>query len=337
MNKFNQETEIKISNLYVDGSSMSQLANQFECCVATIQRILKTYSIKSRQVGNCRRYSLNENYFNKITTEEQAYFLGFIFADGHMTKDGYSLIIHIHKQDEEILKRFKELLGYSGPINQRAATETSGESVCLQITSKQVVRDLNKIGIVNNKTKYPEVPKIPHKLFPHFLRGMNDGDGNIYVKNKDDGRIISSVTLLSHKLIHKYIKQQVLLDLDKFTIYEKTHPNTNYIKIFYIGGNKNVLQFLNYIYSNDTAKIYLTRKYLKYKQILEYFNEFYFQPNKYRGVWFSSTRNKFDAYISSKGKKKHLGSFKTSKEAAKAYNLAAIKLLGNSAILNNIS
>ena len=36
--------------------------------------------------GSKRKYSLNENYFQELDSKDKAYFLGFIYADGFITK-----------------------------------------------------------------------------------------------------------------------------------------------------------------------------------------------------------------------------------------------------------
>jgi hypothetical protein len=54
--------------------------------------------------------------------------------------------------------------------------------------------------------------------------------------------------------------------------------------------------------------------------------------SKYKGV--SSRQGKWRAYISPKGRQKHLGTFDSEIEAAKAYDEAAKKLFGNFACLN---
>jgi len=56
----------------------------------------------------------------------------------------------------------------------------------------------------------------------------------------------------------------------------------------------------------------------------------------YKCVYHDKRNNTFDAYITAKGKRKFLGSYKTAIEAAKAYNEFAIKLHGEFANLNEV-
>lgn len=55
-----------------------------------------------------------------------------------------------------------------------------------------------------------------------------------------------------------------------------------------------------------------------------------------KGVFWYEAKGKWRAVIQINGRKKHLGSFETKKEAASAYNIAAIKLFGSNCKLNNI-
>lgn len=56
----------------------------------------------------------------------------------------------------------------------------------------------------------------------------------------------------------------------------------------------------------------------------------------YKGVHYDKNRKKYQASIGVNGKKKYLGRFNDPKEAAKAYNSAAIKYFGDYAYLNII-
>lgn len=56
----------------------------------------------------------------------------------------------------------------------------------------------------------------------------------------------------------------------------------------------------------------------------------------FKGVYWDKRRKKWHTQLSFKGKTKHIGYFKEEKEAAKAYNEAAIKYFGEFAKLNEI-
>ena len=65
-----------------------------------------------------KKYGVDESFFNKIDNEEKAYILGFIYADGNISKRGH-LTIEIHKRDEHILHDIKRVMQYNGPLYYR--------------------------------------------------------------------------------------------------------------------------------------------------------------------------------------------------------------------------
>ncbi|SRR6266849_4478175 len=58
--------------------------------------------------------------------------------------------------------------------------------------------------------------------------------------------------------------------------------------------------------------------------------------SRYKGVYWRRGKNKWGALIQVNDKKKHLGSFDSEQEAARAYNQAAIQLHGDFARLNEV-
>ena len=59
-----------------------------------VHKAIKDSGIDFRKNGdNLKKYTANYNFFEKIDTEEKAYWLGFIAADGHVSR-GDQVIIY---------------------------------------------------------------------------------------------------------------------------------------------------------------------------------------------------------------------------------------------------
>ena len=91
-----QKTPIEIEKIICDdyltnSYSSRELSKKYNLSKATILRILKRNNIeaKNRRLVN---NNLNINYFEKIDTEQKAYFLGFIFADDAFQMKNFLLI-----------------------------------------------------------------------------------------------------------------------------------------------------------------------------------------------------------------------------------------------------
>ena len=136
----------------------------------------------------------NDGYFDTIETPNQAYWLGFIFADGWICKNEkvrtYELGIELQSGDRLHLEKFNKELGGVHQIKERHSEKyicnhkekSITDSVVLRIYSKKIVEDLIKHGVVENKTKYSIFPKIDN-YFLDFLRGYIDVDGCVYIND----------------------------------------------------------------------------------------------------------------------------------------------------------
>lgn len=128
----------------------------------------------------------NEDFFSLIDTPEKAYWLGFICADGNVSNDGKYIQIKLHSRDHGHLLKFSDVLGYHGNVNKYSAVTNYGAYEFSQIIvrSDRLNADLVKHGCVPNKSKWLEPPTgVKNSLFPHFLRGMTDGDGSLVLRS----------------------------------------------------------------------------------------------------------------------------------------------------------
>ena len=157
--------------------TLKQLGKEFSCSYPTIRNLLNKHNIQSR--GNKQGYPRNEYYFSKIDTEEKAYWLGFLYADGCVHSNNNEISINI--TDKEHIEKFKTAIG---AVNHKI-TETNDKrfpnaKTLYQFTIKdeQLHKDLIQWGCVPQKSLLlTKIPNIPRDFISHFIRGYFDGDG----------------------------------------------------------------------------------------------------------------------------------------------------------------
>ena len=97
--------------------------------------------------GRKFQYSFNEQYFEKIDSIDKAYWLGFIAADGYITKStkGQNLL-GICLAEIEPLEKFKKCINSNHPINYYKAknsyNDTISDSYRIALVSNKVVSDI---------------------------------------------------------------------------------------------------------------------------------------------------------------------------------------------------
>jgi len=144
---------------------------------------------------------INKKFFKKWS-EEMAYILGFIYADGNIiyTKRN-TWFLSIQITDKEILEKIKTTINSSHKISKKVKVPKQKQLYRLQIGSKEICNDLLSLGITERKSKTILFPNIPSKYLFHFIRGYFDGDGGVWVglKNKrvNTGKFILSTYFTS--------------------------------------------------------------------------------------------------------------------------------------------
>jgi hypothetical protein len=221
-----------------------------------------------------RKYKLNENYFELINSEEKAYFLGFLFADGYVNEKLNMIDLTLHNKDREILNKFIEFLYPEG----RPLAIIRNDYLRLVINSKKITTDLKLQGCFQKKTfnlKFPET--INKFLVKHFIRGYFDGDGCVTInKNTLNIAIVGTIDFLNG--IKEILNEECKLNE---TTYDNRHPSRkNNIRALRFGGNIIINRIYHYMY--DDSRIYLNRKRKIFLSILE--NKDYFCNKNYSRV-----------------------------------------------------
>jgi DNA-binding transcriptional regulator WhiA len=216
-------------------------------------------------------FDLNEKYFDVIDTEEKAYILGLIFADGNVS-DGkdkhYRLRVTLKKDDNLLLERIKCELEFTGDIKIRELKSKTRKKpepyfICeLGISNKYMINRLKELGCVPNKSLIVKYPEIPKRLDKHFLRGYFDGNGSIYVSGQLQRKSSLKIEVCggSNDIIESI--------LDKYMEYVcgVTNGGFQHLKTYHRvakSGNQ-ALDILHFMYQG--SKIHLERKFHLYSQ-----------------------------------------------------------------------
>lgn len=161
-----------ITNTYLAGANVKETARKLGHAPGTVSRILKETGILLRQY---RKYTLNENFFENIDSEEKAYWLGFIAADGCVA-DKYRLQIALAAKDKKHLEKLRNAIGSNAPLKSHNKT-TRGKrypGFVLKIGSRQMIQDLTHLNITPRKN-FTLIPSpIPNHLARHYWRGWMD-------------------------------------------------------------------------------------------------------------------------------------------------------------------
>lgn len=174
MYKFSKEQEQEICDDYIKGIPIYKLTTKYNIVDhKVIIKIFKRNNIFIRNLSEShRRYSLDINFFENIDSEEKAYVLGFILADGYVFRN--SLQITLHKKDIDILESINKVLRSNSPIKIYRKNY-----VRLEVSSPKLIKDLLKYGMISGKSATLKIPKISKNLMVYLWRGWIDGDGSI--------------------------------------------------------------------------------------------------------------------------------------------------------------
>lgn len=284
----NQEYKMKIpkekiieiyNNEYLNGVSSRQLGFKYGVVESYFSRWFRKLGLKTFQNDiQSKKYKCNENYFETIDTEDKAYWLGFLYADGYIqssSNGNKKFGVSLSKKDIEHLNKLNKCLESNYPIKEYKVGKSGyveGTPYCrLLITSKKMTDDLINKGCVEHKTniiKFPTLNQVPKKLTRHFIRGYFDGDGSIYFTKGNKNIEQYSIDFLGTddfllSVMDIFIKENII---DRKYKLEKRKEG-QVVSRFRFGGNGAALKFCHYIY--DDATIYLDRKFERYQELLK--------------------------------------------------------------------
>ena len=252
--KLTDEQKLEIVEKYKNRISARQLGCIYGITEGSVRSILKVRKIPPHGI---RKYCFNESFFNVIDTEEKAYWLGFIYADGNVHHS--TLSIKLAAKDLGHLEKFRCAI-QSTHLLEKA---TDRDAYRIRINSVSLAKSLASVGVTPAKSFSVLFPEFLSKtLRQHFIRGVFDGDGWLTCyKSKNMIQPTWHLGFCSgSKIFLEKIQEEINLYGSLYTT-RKGGYQLDY------GGNKNAKKVADLLYVGAT--VWLERKYQKYLNFCE--------------------------------------------------------------------
>lgn len=129
-------------------------------------------------------YCFDDTFWNSIDSDTKAYWLQFAQADGHVSKDGYSFVLHLGNEDYSHLEKFRRAILSNHPIKVSvSAGENHPTSACIFLMcGKEWIDSLAQYDLVYLKRETRKwLTDLPFQT--SLLRGEFDANGSIHIKD----------------------------------------------------------------------------------------------------------------------------------------------------------
>ena len=247
-----------------------------------------------------------ENYINFFSSwsNNMAYVLGFVAADGYVHGETYRLEYSSGAKDKDHLEKIRTTMGCPQEVFYRPDYNT----YCLRVHSKKIFGDLEQLGIHQGKSLTLQwIEKCPQEYISHMVRGYFDGDGYIGIAREKhlNVEILGTMDFLSGINNHFHFLHEPVL---------KTGSRVYRLRAY----GKFAFDFCDWIYKNADLK--MIRKYDTYIRAISEAPPGPPKTSQWIGVTQYKGCKKWNACVRINRKTTHLGSYTTELEAALVYN-----------------
>lgn len=274
-----------------------------------------------------KKHLIDSTLFNAIDQSWKAHFLGWLYADGCMQKDGYRVTLALQEKDKCVLDYFagrlygktEGVVQYRKPTNpvcQKTGKQYHGNpQYILRVNNKVICSSLWAKGLIPAKSlilAFPSSETIPSHFLWHFVRGYFEGDGSIRkIRNNHS----SDVTIMGVKTFLEPLQER----LKREGIPSSIIPVSSIFGLC-IHGVDNLIRFYNLIYRD--AEFVLERKKARFDEVIRGRDVAtpYNKTSRYRGITYKAAIKRYVARATINKQRFNIGCFKTENEAHVARN-----------------
>ena len=221
-----------------------------------------------------RRKIQDENIFSKGLNNINSYILGLIYSDGCLSYCNHSkrYKITISINDKDLMTKIRNIMTPNNKLYEYKHPNGKDNTYAVVSTNEKDIEFIRKIGVTERKSKTIKFPVMDKKFYSHFIRGVFDGDGSVYVNTtvtkhkgikKEYSYLNVSFTSGSKDFSKELINVLKANSIDANLNMDSRNNDTSYVKIF---KSSSVEKLFHYMYKD--ANIYMERKYEKFIKMI---------------------------------------------------------------------
>lgn len=275
-----KSTDLRVQKaivLYKSGKGIKAIRDELRMDEVVIKKFLKQEGILLTQSQVVQRNKLKGGSVNHealdVLTPDALYWIGFLYAEGHIEKDRPRISLTISEIDINHLEKFSKFFGKGLTVRKvedrvmKSNGYVSNPTYRVAFSSERIYNRLKELGFTHLKT-YESIPNEVCKYSRDFWRGMIDGDGCIYhMKGAIPKYDKAALNLSGNKeTINTFLNYITSLGIS----YDATNLGSKRSKVLFqttLSANKVVINTLEVLYKNSS--VYLERKYKKYLEMIE--------------------------------------------------------------------
>lgn len=179
MKKLEVPSKELLWRLYViEGKSVHAIGSELSCAGSYAWKLLKEYGIPIRRNGEQIEKNNYSGFFAEWSSE-MAWVLGLMFTDGNVSIGPRNYRAILYSVDPDMIEQVSEIMRLKYKPIWRDSRIWS-----LAVGGKLDCDDLIALGCVPNKSRIIQFPDVPEQYVADFIRGLWDGDGCIFVRDR---------------------------------------------------------------------------------------------------------------------------------------------------------
>ena len=255
--RLSHEEKTELFEMFKKGKySGNQLTNYFPISQVAINGLLRRNGYDAKSASELKRkYPIVEDFFDDINTEEKAYILGLLYADGYNDTNRNSVSLGLKETDREVLDKITVLIQPTKPLQyintQNNGFKNSQNQYRLVMESRKISQRLIELGCGKAKTHnlvFPTGTQVPKYLQRHFIRGYFDGDGSVSGDKQKQLSFVGTIDFLLHL-------QQILIEevgFSKTKLDQRHKEREDEIRSLRYCGINQCITFRDWLYKDAT-------------------------------------------------------------------------------------